>query len=687
MKFTITIILIFLLGLISLQAQTAEIDSLEKELLQPQSDTSRAIILSKLTWKLRSTDLKKALNYGTESLMLMEKLNYRKALAQTMNYVGVVYRNLGDLPNALSHYYKALKLGKENKQLTQIAYAYNNMGEIFHHQNHLIDAGKHVNKAIDIFEQIGHKRGQAYGYLKLGGILQEQKRYDEALKVLLKAKKIREAIVDKPLLDAILNRIGQLFITQKKYKEALKYLNEALKVNKKSKNMGSLYNIQNDLASIYIQQNQPDKAIQLANNTFRGATVAASKPLLKASLRLLCKAHELKKDYTKAYHYQRQFLKITEEFLKEQYNFRLNALESIHELAKKQSEINLKNKDIKLLQKEQKENKLRRSLVYALVGSIVLLLGLIFVLIRGNRAKNKANSLLQVKHQEIEEKNQAILIQNAELQWQQKEISSQRDAIKQQNGHIKQSIRAALAIQEAILPHKELAQKVLKDYFIIFRPRDIVSGDFYWVGEVDQQRIVAVIDCTGHGVQGAFMSMIGFTMLNEIINVKKITEPFQVLERLRLDIKQVLRQEDNENRSGMDVAIIRLEAIQGSKDTLLTFAGAKRPLWYIEKGSCQVKIIKGNKISIGLTYKHNRAITSTNIVCPKGTSVYLGTDGFADQNNVHRDKLGSYGMIKLLEESSHLSLLKQKQTMENALNKYMKGTEQRDDILLLGMQL
>ena len=389
----------------------------------------------------------------------------------------------------------------------------------------------------------------------------------------------------------------------------------------------------------------------------------------------------------KAYHYQQQFLKITEEFIKEQYDFRLGALESIHELAKKQSEIDLKNKDIKLLKKEQKENKLRRSLVYALAGGIVLLLGLIFVLTRGNRSKNKANLLLHVKNQEIEEKNQAILIQNTELQWQQKEISSQRDAIEQQNEHIKQGIRAALAIQEAILPHKKLAKKILKNHFLIFRPRDIVSGDFYWVGEINEQRIIAVIDCTGHGVQGAFMSMIGFTMLNEIINAKRITEPIQILERLRLDIKLALRQEDNENRSGMDVAIIKLVEIENSQDTQLTFAGAKRPLWYIEEGSSQIQIIRGNKVSIGLTYKYKRDITSTSIICSRDTTLYLGTDGFADQNDVHKNKLGSYGVIQLLEKNAHLSLSEQKQVLEDALSKYMEGTEQRDDILLLGMQI
>ncbi|EAY27802.1 two-component regulator propeller domain-containing protein [Microscilla marina] len=298
-------------------------------------------------------------------------------------------------------------------------------------------------------------------------------------------------------------------------------------------------------------------------------------------------------------------------------------------------------------------------------------------------------------HQQKEEiisRNAAITAQNEELYQQQEEIMAQRDAIEQQNNalstqnrHIRQSIKSAKTIQEAILPFDVRMQQVLGEHFVIYRPRDVVSGDFYWLGEVNNKKVLAAIDCTGHGVPGAFMSMIGFTILNEIINAKQITDPGTILEKLRYYVRYALRQDETGGRNGMDVALITLEDVD-DQHTKVAFAGAKRPLWYISQGDTELQKIKGSSISIGIIYDEERCINTKELMFKKGSLLYLCSDGFADQNNQERKKIGNQQLTKMLYQNHSLPLNTQKQILEETLDQHMVGTEQRDDILLIGLK-
>ena len=298
-----------------------------------------------------------------------------------------------------------------------------------------------------------------------------------------------------------------------------------------------------------------------------------------------------------------------------------------------------------------------------------------------------------VQKKAITERNKEIITQNEELRQQQDEIMAQRDAIELQNNtlsiqnkRINQSIRSAKTIQEAILPFEVRMKKTLGEYFVIYQPRDIVSGDFYWLGEVQNKRIVAVIDCTGHGVPGAFMSMVGFTMLNEIINTKQVSDPSDILEQLRQDIRYYLRQDETGGRNGMDVVLVTLENLD-SEQVRVSFAGAKRPLWYIQQNSTATEFIKGSSVSIGIIYEEQRSIQTHTFICPRKTLLYLGTDGFTDQNNIHRKKIGNQKLMKMLYLYRNLPLSQQKQALEKMLHEHIEGTEQRDDILFLGFKL
>lgn len=265
--------------------------------------------------------------------------------------------------------------------------------------------------------------------------------------------------------------------------------------------------------------------------------------------------------------------------------------------------------------------------------------------------------------------------------------------INEKNQHITDSIRYAQTIQAAVLPSKELIKQNIKDFFILYRPKDIVSGDFYWFTTVfdaattTQKMVIAVVDCTGHGVPGAFMSLIGNTFLHEIINEKHITNPAQILEDLDKILKNSLQKGEQTNKDGMDVAICVVEINENNAATKVSFSGAKRPLWYALPNSSTLGNISGTRRSIGSHRIKGKPFENHELLLEKGTSIYLTTDGFADQSNTKGEKFGTPNLIELIEKNLTLSMEEQCHQIEKALNSHQGQLEQRDDITVLGFRV
>lgn len=269
------------------------------------------------------------------------------------------------------------------------------------------------------------------------------------------------------------------------------------------------------------------------------------------------------------------------------------------------------------------------------------------------------------------------------------------EIIKLKNDLITDSIRYALTIQQAILPSPERFAQVFSDHFILFRPKDIVSGDFYWFANipakagVNERYYVATVDCTGHGVPGAFMSMIGNSILNELVIEKGIVMPSQILEALNTQIRIALKQDrigKNVNSDGMDISICMFEKKPDGK-VLMTFSGAKTTLYYTVQKRAEVFQIKGDKKTIGGVQIEGRIFTDQERLFSPGDAIYLTTDGYVDQNNPHREKFGSIRFIKLLEQITHLTMAVQREELIRALDEHQQESEQRDDITVVGLRI
>lgn len=296
--------------------------------------------------------------------------------------------------------------------------------------------------------------------------------------------------------------------------------------------------------------------------------------------------------------------------------------------------------------------------------------------------------------QKVQKRTKEIIAQNEELLQKQEEIMSQQDHITNQNVDLKtkdeqiqQSLRAALTIQRAILPSQDQFTQAFAEHFLIYRPKDVVSGDFYWICQRPQKTILVVADCTGHGVPGAFMTMITNALLDRITRISGIDNPAQILTCLHTEIQKLLRQKETGNDNGLEGSIITLEK-KGDDSHKIVFAAAKNNLYYITPASHELSMLKGDRKFIGGSkVAQELSFTNHELTLPKGALLYMGSDGLADQNAKNRKKFSKERIQRFLLANQMLPMATQKTSLEKALNEHMADTEQRDDILVIGMKL
>lgn len=278
--------------------------------------------------------------------------------------------------------------------------------------------------------------------------------------------------------------------------------------------------------------------------------------------------------------------------------------------------------------------------------------------------------------QNIQMKNRQITYQHAQLLKLNSELEGSLKLINEQTKY-------AQAIQQSILPLKAEMRKVLPDHFVFFKPRDLVSGDFYFVTKIKGKVFIAAVDCTGHGVPGAFMSMIGYNMLLEAIELNHIFEPAKILDYLQERITYTLRQQQTDNRDGMDISICVIDR----KNNTLEYAGAKHPLLLIEDGN--LRKIEADRISIGgVLRKHDHMFQNHTFDISKISDFYMYTDGFRDQYGGKSFKrFMSNRFREILFNNHEKSPSDQRRILDSTFTEWCNGNEQTDDVLIIGVKL
>ncbi len=486
----------------------------------------------------------------------------------------------------------------------------------------------------------------ADNYTLLGNMYKTKYLLDSALLYHNKVLAIREKLGNDNLLAQTYNNLGLVYKNKKDYLKALFYLRKCmvLKIKIKDYAFSSAYN---NLAIVFQQMKLYDSSVFYSRKVVQIGLNQKDVRVLNLGLMNLAEVHDAMKDTKNALYYYRR-LHVTEDSAnKEAITTAYQELQSKFESDRKDSELKRNEDTIKLAASENS-----RKNVLILFSSIAFFMAIIAVIFiaRSYRMSRKNAKALGQKNKLIQEKN--------------KEITD--------------SINYAKNIQQSLLTHEKKFKDNLKDHFILFNPKDIVSGDFYWAEKEGDEFLIMCADCTGHGVPGAFMSLLGISYLSEIKFSKKIFRPDLVLNELRARLIEGFSLTNN--KDGMDASLIKINGLQ------LEMAAANNPVWVIRNK--QNLVLKPDKFPIG---KHHGAVHDFSLSSMKleeNDLIIAFTDGYADQFGGPKNKKFKYkNMEALIIENSHLPLENIKQILDNNMKDWMGQNEQVDDILVIGIRM
>jgi serine phosphatase RsbU (regulator of sigma subunit) len=625
------------------------------------NDTLKTSYLDNVGWDTSYDDLAVGLQYCKEALALAEKIKYDKGIIHACNSIGTIYEDMGDVNQALAYHLRGLALAEKTKNKLGETTACMNISIVYTGQQDYKSALKYLLRSKDISESLHDSSGLAYTYNNLGSIyLHFPDSIEKSIASFNKSLSLAHHLKDADQIANCLSGIA------KSYQKKGDTINADISMNRAMDLMDSLHNeyslsqMMVNYASMLSDRGYYARALELLNKSlliFRKIGMVEQEKELWGGLAII---YEKNGQLQKSIDAWKRFSSMKDSLMNENVMRHQRDLETVYETEKKENEIKQKANEIKHLrevglEKDKVEAK-QKQIVIALVVGCVLLLLFLFLLYNRSQLRKKTNVQLEKQNSIIEEKNKDIT----------------------------DSINYARRIQEAILPAKELKRQLFPESFILFQPRDIVSGDFYWFSEKNGKLLIAAVDCTGHGVPGAFMSMIGNAFLNEIVNEKEITKPAEILNQLRENVVDALKQSDaeSENKDGMDIALCSFN----SNFSSVEFAGAFNPLWLIRKG--ELKIFSPDKEPVGFQSATSTPFTNQSINLEKGDTIYIFSDGFADQFGGPKGKKFKYLQLQhALVSIQHQSMSEQENSLLKIFDGWKGNLEQVDDVLVIGIRV
>ncbi|OFY84494.1 MAG: hypothetical protein A3F72_13885 [Bacteroidetes bacterium RIFCSPLOWO2_12_FULL_35_15] len=587
--------------------------------------------------------------------------------ATTLGNIGIVHRKQGNYPKALEYYLQALKLDEEIGGKNEIATDLGNIGTLYYMLKNYPKTLDYLFRALKMDEELGNKTGVARHLGNLGGVYGEQKENKKALDFYIKALKINEEINNKGGIARNLGNIGSIYYTQKDYEQALTYFLRSLKIREEIESKVLIASGLRNIGMLYTATKKYSEAEDYLNRSLVIAQELGSLNDIRESHLSLSNLFKATGKYSIALEHYEEAVAIKDSLFSSDKNKEITRKEMTYEYEKKeaQSKAEQDKKDV-LTEVNAKKQQLILLFVSGGLLLVFIFAGFIFRALRFTRKQKKL----------IEEKNR-------QTEEQKKIIEEQKEIVEEKNKDIIDSINYAKRIQDALLKEQEHVSKHLPEHFILFKPKDIVSGDFYWALEKGKQFYLAAVDCTGHGVPGAFMSMLGVAFLNEITASNQLLTPSEILNQLRDKVVKELNQtgRDNETKDGMDMSLIRLDL----ETKELQWAGANNPLYIINKG--ELTEIKPDKQCIG--YNDEMQPFNNHFFKMEGeTSFYVFTDGYADQFGGVKGKKFKYSQMKeLLLSIQNKPVAKQKETLNDTFLNWKGNLEQVDDVCVIGVRL
>lgn len=615
-----------------------------------QTDSSKVVEAIQKARDFEQENADSALFYSLEAYKQSQHNSSLHLKGKAALQVGVAYYNMGDYKKAALYYQEGIVLSEKSNNKKLQAQAYNGFANLFATQKQFSQASEYFHKALDISKELEDTRKVSVILMNLANIeynkayysndfTQCNKAYNEAYNWAVMAK-------DTDQIISCLGNWGMSYSDEGKFELSLEKLNTAISLAENSKNKADLVFLKYYLGRTYGIMHKHQLAITAFDQSLKLAMEFKDVDFQSENYLCLAESNYELGNYKVAYDFFKQYKNTEDTIASKELAAELNTIKAQYDTEKKQ-------KQIELLEAKAGQDKMVKASL--MIGAVMLLV-LAFLMFNRYRLKAKTNKLLEHQNAIISEKN--------------KDISD--------------SINYAKKIQEAIFPSHEDIGHVFPEFFILSLPKDVVSGDFYWFTKIDNLKIFAVADCTGHGVPGAFMSMIGNTLLNHIVIERKIVRPDLILNELRKEIIKALKQgETSQSKDGMDISLICLNT-----DTkLLQVACANNPVWIL-KSDHTFSEIKPDKQPIGYAADKHNDFTLQESTLSAGDIIFQFTDGFADQFGGTKGKKFKYNPFQQTLLSIQQYPIKEQGDALKAIFADWKGNlQQVDDVLVSGIKV
>ncbi len=688
----------------------------------------KALSIRKLLLVYSSTNENERLKKLSQDLLSMaQKKNDTISIITSFSYFGAMNIYEGEYPKAADNYLRAYDLALAWNDTLELARITQNIGIVNFYMGNLELAAKFTLEALDYYSHLDHLLGEASCLLMLGNLQYDLDDLKKALNYYNEAylgfKKLGHT---NGRYNAILN-IGAIFIEEGRYREAIERFEEAIQLAQQVNDQQGVVRCLHNIGLSYSRLNQPSQALEHYQQALRIAQSQNLKHLEANTLSNMAGVNNDLGHFTTALSQARRSLELSKEIqsLDDQLhayrnisraheglgNFRqaleyhklfklysdsLNRIENLREISRVEAEFQTERMrqemEMKSTQLEKQELEIAsQSLSLGRQRMIrnILIVGFIFL---ASMLAYIYSSLLRRKRT-----NTLIMQQNQEISTQHQEITLQKAIIEDKNEAMVSSIRYAQNIQKALLPDEQTLQDLLGEMFVIYEPKEIVSGDFYWIGKQNGITLLALADSTGHGVPGAFMSVMGMSFLNEFVARRKYASPAQLLDEMRLYIISSLHQQGDYSGApeGIEMALVAIDHQNHS----LTYSGARTPLFVASKNKITINgealptsegpvyKIKADQMPLSF-HRKMRAFANQTLKLQANDMIYMMTDGLADQFGTQtRERFTNQRALKLLKEVYPLPLEAQKEKILETFHAWKQDCEQVDDIAVIGFRV
>ncbi len=641
----------------------ANTDSLNAVINNPDSkniDVARAYV--EMSDMLGIENLDSVIILCTKSNVIIEKAlkkekdaTIRKELldisAISYSNLGIVSSYKGNVKKSLEYNNKSLKIQEKLGNIEGVAFSLNNIATIYYTQGSKAKALDYFNQSLEVYKKVDNKLGIALELNNIGYYYQNEGDYDKAMEYHMESLKLREEINSPSNIAMSLHNIGLIHKLQGNKKLALESYSKALEIQIQIRDIrGSVYSL-NHLGDIELDNGNLAKAEKYFKEAFEFSNKIGHPELIKTTARRMSLVLKQQNRGIEALEMYELYITMRDS---------LNNKETLKATAQQQAKYEYENKKAiddaeheKIILIEHQDKEKQRVITLAVIGVLVLVsLFLIFVFYKLRITKKQKN-----------------------------EIGKQKNEIEEKSKEITDSINYAKRIQKAILPPDSLIKKYLKDSFILYKPKDIVAGDFYWMEPKGDIVLFAVADCTGHGVPGAMVSVICNNALNRSVREYGLVDTGDILNKTREIVIEEFEKSDEEVKDGMDISLIAFN----KKTREIVFSGANNPLWIVRDG--ELIEIKGDRQPVGKFYK-SHDFSSHKEILKEGDLIYTFSDGYADQFGGDNDKkFKTSNFKKLLLSINDKSISEQEEIISSSFEDWKGDYEQLDDVCVMGLKI